>query len=178
MTDTLDFSGIKQFVRGALVCDWSSFFSEHQILLTICRFCSFQYEGKFKVHLNGVSFKSDSTGKVDQISPNDILSVKWLKVAYDYELQFLTKSKSVVKYDGFRDEHYDSIKKFLTQNLDISLKKQDMSVKGWNHGAVEFEHDVMSFRNKSDDKPAFEVPLRNVTKCDTPGKNEVRVTLI
>ncbi len=63
------------------------------------------------------------------------------------------------------------MKQFFSQSLDLNLKKQDLSVKGWNHGKVEFQDDLLSFM--IEEKPSFEIPLRNVTKCDTPGKNEV-----
>ena len=114
---------------------------------------------------------STLTGKVEQIAPGDIEVVKWLRVAYHYELQFITKGRSILKYAGFRELNYEPVKSYLAETFGISLKKQDLAVKGWNHGKVEFDHDMLSFL--VDEKPSFEVPLRNVTKCDTPGKNEV-----
>merc|ERR1712226_274059 len=116
---------------------------------------------------------STLTGKVEQIAPGDIEVVKWLRVAYHYELQFITKGRSILKYAGFREPDYEPVKSYLAETFGISLKKQDLAVKGWNHGKVEFEHDMLSFL--VDEKPSFEVPLRNVTKCDTPGKNEVTI---
>ena len=88
-------------------------------------------------------------------------------------MQFITKGRSVIKFAGFRETDYEPIKTFFAETFGVALKKQDLSVKGWNHGKVEFEHDMLSFL--VDEKPSFEIPLRNVTKCDTPGKNEVSI---
>merc|ERR1712226_1449953 len=78
---------------------------------------------------------STLTGKVEQIAPGDIEVVKWLRVAYHYELQFITKGRSILKYAGFRELNYEPVKSYLAETFGISLKKQDLAVKGWNRGS-------------------------------------------
>ena len=48
----------------------------------------------------------------------------------------------------------------------------DLSVKGWNWGKTKFKGNVMTF--EVDDKPAFEIPLRDVSSATT-GKSEVTI---
>ena len=67
------------------------------------------------------------------------------------------------------------MKAYFSKAFEINLKKQDLSVKGWNRGDVMFENGQLAFL--LDEKPSFEIPLRNVTKCDTAGKNEVGTSL-
>lgn len=50
------------------------------------------------------------------------------------------------------------------------MLEKELSLKGWNWGTAKFNGAVLSFNVGS--KTAFEIPLNNVSQCNT-GKNEV-----
>ena len=51
----------------------------------------------------GVVFKSQKTGKVDQITANDIETVHWLKVARGFGLKIVLKDGTHFRFDGFQE---------------------------------------------------------------------------
>lgn len=50
------------------------------------------------------------------------------------------------------------------------MTDKEFSVKGWNYGAAKFDGGILSFEVSN--LPSFEIPLSNVSGCQT-GKNEV-----
>eukprot|EP00794_Sanderia_malayensis_P000295 gene295-921_t len=123
MMDSLEFNDIFLLFRGAL------------------------NNGRLKLHKQGAVFKSQKTGKVEQITAADIESANWLR-------------------------DFEKLSSFLKSNFHTNLSEVDLSVKGWNWGIAQFKGSVLSF--EVDKKPAFEIPLKDVSQATT-GKNEVTV---
>ena len=48
-------------------------------------------------------FKSQKTGKLDQITANDIETVHWLKVARGFGLKIVLKDGTHYRFDGFQE---------------------------------------------------------------------------
>ena len=69
----------------------------------------FQNGGKLKLHKNGVVFKNNKTGKVEQLNSSDLASVKWMKVAFGYEVKFILTSGAQFKFEGFKE----SVRKYI-----------------------------------------------------------------
>ena len=126
--------------------------------------------GKLKLHKNGVVFKNNKTGKVEQLNSSDLTSVKWMKVAFGYEVKFVLNSGAQFKFEGFKESDFDKISNFISSNFSTELEEIELSVKGWNWGSTQFTDSVLSF--DVDNKPAFEIPLKDVSAATT-GKNEV-----
>ncbi|XP_046840265.1 FACT complex subunit SSRP1-like isoform X2 [Xenia sp. Carnegie-2017] len=126
--------------------------------------------GKLKLHKNGVVFKNNKTGKVEQMNSSDLSCVKWMKVAFGYEVKFVLETGSQFKFEGFKESDFDKISNFISSQFNIELEEVELSVKGWNWGSPRFTDSVLSF--DVDNKPAFEIPLKDVSAATT-GKNEV-----
>lgn len=69
-------------------------------------------------------------------------------------------------------QEYERIKSFFKKHFDIEVEQVNMCLKGWNWGLAKFQANAMDF--EIDGKPAFEIPLSNVSHSIT-SKNEVTV---
>lgn len=63
----------------------------------------YQHAGKLRLHKQGVVFKSQKTGMVDQITAADIETANWLKVAKGFGLKIVLKDGSHFRFDGFQE---------------------------------------------------------------------------
>ena len=82
--------------------------NQNSIVLYLCDFglrCmpTIQNGGKLKLHKNGVVFKNNKTGKVEQLNSSDLASVKWMKVAFGYEVKFILNTGTQFKFEGFKE---------------------------------------------------------------------------
>ena len=116
-----------------------------------------------------MSFKSDKTGKVDQINPNEIESVNFQKFVGHYGIRLFMKNGSLHRYSGFSGEE-KKIAEYFKKNYKLEMLEKELSMRGWNWGTVQFNGAVLSF--DVENKTSFEIPLSHVSQCTT-GKNEV-----
>ncbi|GIY29907.1 FACT complex subunit SSRP1 [Caerostris darwini] len=126
--------------------------------------------GRLKLTNQTIIFKSNKTGKVDQIQSAEIESIKWLRVAATQGLRIMLLSGTMYRFGGFNDNDHDKLGNFFKTNYEKELKNKDMCLKGWNWGTAKFQGSVLSF--DVDKSTAFEIPLTNVSHC-TSAKNEV-----
>ena len=108
MSSELEFSDICLLVRGCLVSLCYTF-----LKLALNCFTSvispyilhqpLQNGGKLKLHKNGVVFKNNKTGKVEQLNSSELASVKWMKVAFGYEVKFILNTGTQFKFEGFKE---------------------------------------------------------------------------
>ncbi|PIK56541.1 putative FACT complex subunit SSRP1 [Apostichopus japonicus] len=124
--------------------------------------------GRLKLSSQGVLFKNNKTGIVEQIRAEDIEVGKWLRAARGYELKLFMKNGTVFKYDGFKDTSRSS--RLSEEAVQVELEDVELSIKGWNWGSAQFNGSELDFRIGS--RSAFNVPLGNVSHTTT-GKNEV-----
>ncbi|XP_038074706.1 FACT complex subunit SSRP1-like [Patiria miniata] len=146
MTDILEFSDIWQEVRGAM------------------------NGGRLKLNRQGVYFKSNKTGKVEQVQVEDLAETNWLRVARGHELKLRLQNGTIFKYDGFQESDQEKLAEFITNNYNLSLDEVELAVKGRNWGSAKFNGTELAF--EVDKKPAFHIPLGNVSHSTT-AKNEV-----
>ncbi|XP_019616304.1 PREDICTED: FACT complex subunit SSRP1-like [Branchiostoma belcheri] len=144
--DTLEFDQIFQENKGAM------------------------YDGRLRITKQGIVFKNNKTGKVDNLAGTDLNLTHWFRVARGYELKVGLKSGAVFKYDGFKESDFDKLSDFINKNYKMRLEEKELSVKGWNWGTAKFKGPLLSF--DIDNMSAFEIPLGNVSHCAT-SKNEV-----
>lgn len=145
-TDVLEYNDIYLLVRGAL------------------------NDGRLKLHKGGVIFRANKTGKVDQVAYADIESVQWMRVARGFELKVSLTNGVQFKFEGFKESDFDQLSAFMKKHFLIDVEEVDLSVKGWNWGVAKFKGSSLAF--EVDEKPAFIVPLKDVSQATT-GKNEV-----
>lgn len=145
-TDVLEYNDIYLLVRGAL------------------------NDGRLKLHAGGVIFRANKTGKVDQATVADIESTQWMRVARGFELKVSLTNGLQFKFEGFKESDFDQLSAFVKKHFSMDLEEVELSVKGWNWGVAKFKGSSLSF--EVDEKPAFVVPLKDVSQATT-GKNEV-----
>ncbi|XP_043940113.1 FACT complex subunit SSRP1 [Protopterus annectens] len=146
MSDTLEYNEVYQEVKGSM------------------------NDGRLRISKQGLVFKNNKTGKVDNIQANDLGNGVWRRVAMGHGLKLHTKSGHIYKYDGFRESDFEKLSNYFKSHFHVELTEKDMCVKGWNWGTVRFGGQLLSF--DIGESAAFEVPLSNVSQCTT-GKNEV-----
>jgi len=137
-----------------------------------------------------IVFKNSKTGKVEQISANDIELVNWQRLSGAWGLRVFLRSGALHRYGGFKDsvrpvdyillaliaqflfivQDQDKLAKFFLNTYKKDMLEKELSVKGWNWGRADFNGSSMAFSVGS--HTAFEIPLGNVSQCTT-GKNEV-----
>ncbi|XP_016930367.2 FACT complex subunit Ssrp1 [Drosophila suzukii] len=146
MTDSLEYNDINAEVRGVLS------------------------SGRLKLTEQNIIFKNTKTGKVEQISAEDIDLINSQKFVGTWGLRVFTKSGLLHRFTGFRDSEHEKLGKFIKDAYSQEMVEKEMCVKGWNWGTARFMGSVLSF--DKDSKTIFEVPLSHVSQCVT-GKNEV-----
>ncbi|XP_070571797.1 FACT complex subunit SSRP1-like [Ptychodera flava] len=148
MADFLEFNDISQEFKGAM------------------------NGGRLKLHKQGVVFKNNRTGKVEQVHVEDLDKTKWLRAARGHELKLFMKNGTIFRYDGFKEGDYDKLSDYIKKHYSLSLEEVELSLKGWNWGEAKFKGSEMSF--KVDNKAAFNIPLNNVSHSAI-GKNEITI---
>ncbi|XP_063383798.1 FACT complex subunit Ssrp1 [Cydia fagiglandana] len=126
--------------------------------------------GRLKMTDQNIIFKNSKTGKVEQISSNDIELVNFQKFVGSWGLRIFMKNGTLHRYGGFREGEQEKVAKFFKSNYNKDMLEKELSLKGWNWGTAKFNGAVLSFNVGSN--TAFEIPLHYVSQCNT-GKNEV-----
>uniref|UniRef100_A0A915M9C3 FACT complex subunit SSRP1/POB3 N-terminal PH domain-containing protein n=1 Tax=Meloidogyne javanica TaxID=6303 RepID=A0A915M9C3_MELJA len=106
-------------------------------------------DGFLKFSKQGVQFKSKATGKLMTISPLEIDQFAWQKLGNKPGIKVITNQGVHHRFGGLKESDFDKISNFVSSKLESSLKRNDLSLKGWNYGETEFE-DVGSgwYRNR------------------------------
>ncbi|CAL1275119.1 unnamed protein product [Larinioides sclopetarius] len=128
--------------------------------------------GRLKLTNQTIIFKSNKTGKVDQIQASEIESIKWQRLAATQGLRIFLQNGTMFRFGGFNENDNDKLGKFFQANYEKELKTKEMCLKGWNWGTAKFQGSALSF--DVDKTTAFEIPLTNVSHC-TSAKSEVTV---
>ncbi|XP_026499776.1 FACT complex subunit Ssrp1 isoform X1 [Vanessa tameamea] len=126
--------------------------------------------GRLKMTDQNIIFKNSKTGKVEQISANDIELVNFQKFIGSWGLRLFLKNGTLHRYGGFKDGEQEKVAKFFKSNYHKDMLEKELSLKGWNWGTAKFNGAVLSFNVGTN--TAFEIPLHYVSQCNT-GKNEV-----
>uniref|UniRef100_A0A499FUZ7 FACT complex subunit SSRP1 n=1 Tax=Anopheles farauti TaxID=69004 RepID=A0A499FUZ7_9DIPT len=147
MADFLEYSSISSEIRGAMC------------------------PGKLKMTDTAMVFKSDKTGKVEQINSSDIDLINYQRFVGSFGLRVFLKNGSLHRFLGFTGDE-TKIAEFVKKNYKQDMLEKELSMRGWNWGAVQFKGSVLSF--DVENKTSFEIPLNHVSQCNV-GKNEVTV---
>uniref|UniRef100_A0A182WG64 FACT complex subunit SSRP1 n=1 Tax=Anopheles minimus TaxID=112268 RepID=A0A182WG64_9DIPT len=147
MADFLEYSSISSEIRGAMC------------------------PGKLKMTDTAMVFKSDKTGKVEQINSNDIELLNYQRFVGSFGLRVFLKNGSLHRFLGFTGDEA-KIAEFVKKNYKLDMLEKELSMRGWNWGSVQFKGAVLSF--DVENKTSFEIPLNHVSQCNV-GKNEVTV---
>ncbi|CAG4971332.1 unnamed protein product [Colias eurytheme] len=126
--------------------------------------------GRLKMTDQSIIFKNSKTGKVEQISANDIELVNFQKFIGSWGLRVFLKNGTLHRYGGFKEGEQEKVAKFFKSSYNKDMLEKELSLKGWNWGTAKFNGAVLSYNVGT--HTAFEIPLHYVSQCNT-GKNEV-----
>uniref|UniRef100_A0A914H0T7 FACT complex subunit SSRP1 n=1 Tax=Globodera rostochiensis TaxID=31243 RepID=A0A914H0T7_GLORO len=122
-------------------------------------------DGFLKLSRQNVQFKNKGTGKVLTIAEGDIDHLGWQKLGNKAGLKVVTNSGTHHRFGGLKESDLERISTFSSSKWQKSIRKNELSLKGWNYGEAEFEGQNLVFNVA--DKVAFEIPLSNVMRCQT-----------
>ncbi|GBO27768.1 FACT complex subunit Ssrp1, partial [Araneus ventricosus] len=95
--------------------------------------------GRLKLTNQTIIFKSNKTGKVDQIQASEIESIKWQRLAATQGLRIFLQNGTLFRFGGFNENDNDKLGKFFQTNYEKELKTKEMCLKGWNWGTAKFQ---------------------------------------
>jgi len=81
-----------------------------------------------------IIFKNTKTGKVEQISAEDIDLINSQKFVGTWGLRVFTKGGVLHRFTGFRDSEHEKLGKFIKAAYSQEMVEKEMCVKGWNWG--------------------------------------------
>ncbi|EGC33185.1 hypothetical protein DICPUDRAFT_95110 [Dictyostelium purpureum] len=132
--------------------------------------------GILKLTQTGLGWKSEG-GKNEAITPSDIRKANWIRVTPRvFQLNILIKGGANIKFDGFREQDYESIRKFVLENYSQTLEQLELSTKGCNWGEVKVNGPMIQFVS-NDNKIGFEFPISEVSQSVINQNNKNELTL-
>ncbi|KAH7103322.1 FACT complex subunit POB3 [Auriculariales sp. MPI-PUGE-AT-0066] len=128
--------------------------------------------GKVRIAQGGVAWKSLLGEDTATIQNTNIKWAQWMRVARGFQLRVgLKDNRRRITFDGFQREDHDKLASIFKQYYDIAVDTKDISFKGWNWGATDFQGEDLAFLVSN--KTAFEVPMKFVANSNIAGKTEV-----
>lgn len=134
--------------------------------------------GRMRIADSGLGWKGsavangNSSNNAPFLLPSEeILVVTWSRGSRGYELRVQTKNQGVVLLDGFDVEDFTKLKQELQRNFHLNLEHKEHSLRGWNWGKTDFSRNELLF--EVNNKPAFEIPYKEISNSNLTGKNEV-----
>lgn len=129
--------------------------------------------GKCRLAESGLGWKPSSGGDAFTLDGTNIAGAQWSRASKGYELKIFPKSTGVLQLDGFEQEDFDRISKAFKIWYGINVDNREHALRGWNWGKAEFSKEELTFNVAS--RPAFEIPLTEISNTNLAGKNEVAV---
>uniref|UniRef100_A0AC35F304 FACT complex subunit SSRP1 n=1 Tax=Panagrolaimus sp. PS1159 TaxID=55785 RepID=A0AC35F304_9BILA len=127
------------------------------------------YNGDMRFTPSGLTYKNRSTGKVFQLSNEDIESVSQNFMANQPGLRFITKDGELHRFANFTEGQLNKLKTYIATKWRRNVEIKENSLKGWNFGNVPIVGKNLQFQ--VNDALDFEIPLSNVSNC-TANKSE------
>ncbi|THH05506.1 hypothetical protein EW145_g4746 [Phellinidium pouzarii] len=128
--------------------------------------------GKFRMAASGVAWMNPETKNVVSVPAANIKWAVWMRVARNFRLRLGLKDKGKREnFDGFVRDDHDRIMSLLKQHYGIILENKEVSFKGWNWGATDFQGQDLAFLVSN--KTSFELPLQQVANSNIAGRTEV-----
>ncbi|EMR10104.1 hypothetical protein PNEG_01383 [Pneumocystis murina B123] len=132
--------------------------------------------GRLRLASSGLGWKESNSDELYTVPASDIRKAQWSRAARGYELKLTLRNGGFVQLDGFDDEDLDTLRKTIKKYFNITLEQREHSLKGWNWGKTEFSGSELLFNVSN--KPAFEIPLSNISNTNLSGKNEVSLEFL
>ncbi|KAI9219879.1 structure-specific recognition protein-domain-containing protein [Blastocladiella britannica] len=130
-------------------------------------------EGRMRFAQQGVGWKSSATNKTITIPSDQIQRFQLVRAARKYQLRITVASQPTpFKFDNFDRDVHDRLRDTIRSLYHLTLDALELSVRGWNWGSTEVEHDHLVF--KVANKLLFELPFAEISNVNA-GKNEVAV---
>ncbi|ORZ40141.1 hypothetical protein BCR44DRAFT_1411133 [Catenaria anguillulae PL171] len=130
-------------------------------------------EGRLRFAPQGVGWKS-VTGDLVTAPADQLRKFQWVRSTRRYQLRILLHTNKTLKFDNLDRDDHERVRDSVKANFGATLDTLDISVKGWNWGSADVEHDQLVFRVSN--KLLFEVPFDEIANVNS-GKNEVAIEL-
>ncbi|EJC97814.1 SSrecog-domain-containing protein [Fomitiporia mediterranea MF3/22] len=128
--------------------------------------------GKFRMAASGMAWMNNETREVVSVPAAEIKWASWMRVARNFRLRIGLKEKGRREnFDGFMRDDHDKLTGLMKQHYGIILENKEISFKGWNWGATDFQGQDLAFLVSN--KTAFELPLQKVANSNIAGRTEV-----
>ncbi|KAJ1569354.1 FACT complex subunit, partial [Nowakowskiella sp. JEL0078] len=126
--------------------------------------------GRFKLIDRGLGWQDrlDSSNKFT-INILDVKTMTWSRCAKDYSLKLSLTDGSTKRFDGFHADNFKDLSTFVSQNYNMKLNIKEMSVRGWNWGAMDITPSNLSFSIGG--KSVFEIPVEEITSINGQNKD-------
>lgn len=99
---------------------------------------SIQAPGKLKLTNDTIIWKSEKTGKVEQISASDIELANYMKFVGHFGIRLFLKNGTLHRFTGFKDDE-KKIAEFFKKHYQQEMLEKELSMRGWNWGTVNFK---------------------------------------
>ncbi|KAL5482461.1 POB3 [Sanghuangporus weigelae] len=128
--------------------------------------------GKFRMAASGMAWMNSETKAVVSVPAGEIKWAQWMRVARNFRLRIGLKEKGKREnFDGFMRDDHDKLTSLMKQHYGIILETKEITFKGWNWGATDFQGQDLAFLVSN--KTAFELPLQKVANSNIAGRTEV-----
>eukprot|EP01125_Pyxidicula_operculata_P006203 TRINITY_DN215_c0_g1_i1.p1 TRINITY_DN215_c0_g1~~TRINITY_DN215_c0_g1_i1.p1 ORF type:complete len:595 (-),score=137.91 TRINITY_DN215_c0_g1_i1:23-1807(-) len=133
-------------------------------------------QGIFKMNKDGIGWRSKGGQSVSVIN-GDLAEAAWMRISQLFQLRLKTKGGSLFKFDGFKDNDSEFLKKFIQENYGIQVTETSLCTKGWNWGVAKVNKQSESLTFQIDGQTAFEIPLTEVAQAAFATNKSNEVTL-
>jgi len=118
--------------------------------------------GALKMNADALAWQSKG-GKQEAVTGKDVRSATWLPIGRYFQLKLGVKGGSTIKFDGFRQQDFEFLEKFIKENYKVTVKRENTTLRGWNWGQAEIVGETLTFDVEGE--RAFELPLTEVANC-------------
>ncbi|KAJ3316576.1 FACT complex subunit, partial [Gonapodya sp. JEL0774] len=126
--------------------------------------------GQLKLIEAGIGFKNPDIATPLTLKSDNVRSMVWLRGARGWTLKVGLKSGLSFSFEGLPRDAESDLEK-ISRAYGTTLDAREYSLKGWNWGQHSFSRDSLTFNVGA--KPAFEIPLSEVSNSTHPTRNEV-----
>ncbi|GAM21937.1 hypothetical protein SAMD00019534_051120 [Acytostelium subglobosum LB1] len=131
--------------------------------------------GTLKINSAGLAWKTEA-GRSETVTSEDVDKASWIRLTPKlYQLNLAMKGGSIVKFDGFREQDHEFLKKFLSESYHVDLVTAELSTKGSNFGVASIAGSMVTFQ--IDGKTSFEFPISDVSQSIVNPNNKNELTI-
>eukprot|EP00922_Rhytidocystis_sp_ex-Travisia-forbesii_P063382 GHVS01094304.1.p1 GENE.GHVS01094304.1~~GHVS01094304.1.p1 ORF type:complete len:522 (+),score=77.72 GHVS01094304.1:31-1566(+) len=138
------------------------------------------HTGLFKMSNDVFGWKNKTSNRVYQYKSSDVESASWVKTssnANQLKLYINDTAKEspnqIIRFDGFRDEHYDQVRNHFSKYCKLKLEKTQVGLSGWHWGDYHWRGKNLCL--DIDKKAAVEIHAPDLSQITAPSKTDLTI---